>query len=190
VAMSYLPPVLQVVLALVVVIAAVYDVRYRRIPNWLTLSGVLLGLGVNWWVGSQLGSDAGFGVLRALKGLGLAFVIYFPLYILRGMGAGDVKLMSAVGAIAGAANWFGIFILTNILGGIVAVCLLLSKGRLRNSLGNLGYMLKELAFFRAPYMQREELDVKNPKAVTLPHGLMIMLGSIAFLVAAAIWAPK
>ena len=189
-AMSYLPPILQVVLALVVVIAAVYDVRYRRIPNWLTLSGVLLGLGLNWWVGSQLGADAGFGVLRALKGLGLAFVIYFPLYILRGMGAGDVKLMSAVGAIAGAANWFGIFILTNILGGIVAVCLLLSKGRLRNSLGNLGYMLKELAFFRAPYMQREELDVKNPKAVTLPHGLMIMLGSIAFLVAAAIWAPK
>ena len=188
--MSYLPPVLQVVLVLVVVIAAVYDVRYRKIPNWLTLSGVLLGLGLNWWVGSQLGPEAGFGVFRAVKGLWLAFVIYFPLYLLRGMGAGDVKLMAAVGALAGAANWFGIFVLTNLLGGIVALVLVLSKGRLRTTMSNLGYMLKEMAFFRAPYMKREELDVKNPKAVTLPHGVMITLGSIAFLIAAAIWAPR
>lgn len=188
--MTYLPPVLQVPLALLVVVAAIYDWRYRRITNWLTLSGVLLGIGLNWWVGSAVGPEAGFGPLRSLKGLGLAFLIYFPLYLLRGMGAGDVKLMGAVGALAGAANWFGIFILTNILGGLVAVVLLLFKGRFGKTMRNVGYMLKEILFFRPPYLKKEELDVKNPKAVTLPHGVLIALGSIGFLVAAAIWAPR
>ena len=51
-------------------------------------------------------------------------------------------------------------------------------------------MLMELAHFRPPYMRREELDLKSPKAVTMPHGLAIALGSIAFLAMAWIWAPR
>jgi prepilin peptidase CpaA len=106
------------------------------------------------------------------------------------MGAGDVKLMAAIGSLTGASNWFWIFIFTNILGGLVAVALLLAKRRLGNTLANVGYMLKELAFFRPPYLKKDELDVKSPKAVTLPHGVMISLGSIAYLVIVAIWAPR
>jgi hypothetical protein len=51
-------------------------------------------------------------------------------------------------------------------------------------------MLKEMVFLRAPYMKREELDVNSPKAVTLPHGAMIAMGSLAYIAAAAIWAPR
>jgi hypothetical protein len=51
-------------------------------------------------------------------------------------------------------------------------------------------MLKEMVMLRAPYMKREELDVKSPKAVTLPHGVVIALGSLTYLAAALIWAPK
>jgi prepilin peptidase CpaA len=182
--MTYLPPILQIILLSVVVIAAVTDIRTRRIPNWLTLSGVLSGIGLNWFLYGTAGLRA------AALGVGLALLIYFPLYLLRGMGAGDVKLMGAVGAIVGPANWFGIFILTSILGGVAAVGLLLAKGRLRRTFLNVGYMLKEIAFLRPPYLKSEELDVKSAKAVTLPHGVMIAVGSLAFLVAAAIWAPK
>jgi len=182
--MTVLPPILQVLLALVVVIAAVYDLRYRRIPNWLTLSTVLIGFGLNGFLYEWT------GLRTAALGLGLAFLIYFPLYVLRGMGAGDVKLMGAVGSLVGAANWFGIFVLTAVLGGAVALILLLFKGRLLRTLSNVGYMLKELLFLRAPYMKKEELDVKNPKAFTLPHGAMIAIGSLAFLAAGAIWGPK
>jgi len=168
-----------------VLVAAATDLRSRRIPNWLTLAGVLAGIVLN----SFLNVDR-FNWRTALLGLGLAFAVYFPLYLLRGMGAGDVKLMAAVGALMGPANWFAIFILSNVLGGIAAVLILLSKGRLWGTFRNVGYMLNELLHFRPPYMRREELDLKSPKATTMPHGVAIAMGSISFLVAAWIWAPR
>ena len=73
-----------------VAIAAVYDIRFRRIPNWLVLTGLVLGLGLNTFLFRWPGARA------SLLGIGLAFLIYFPLYLLRGMGAGDVKLMAAI----------------------------------------------------------------------------------------------
>jgi prepilin peptidase CpaA len=190
--MSYPPIILQVVLAVVAVVAAVYDVRFRRIPNWLTLSGVLLGLLLNSWFSDPRGLHwyEGFTWRTSLAGLGLGFAVYFPLYLLRGMGAGDVKLMAAVGAIVGPVNWFGIFILSNVLGGVAAVALLLSKGRVLSTFSNLGYMLNELAHLRPPYARKEELDLKSSRAVTMPHGLAIAIGSLAFLAAAGIWAPR
>src|ERR1700722_10475408 len=132
--MSFPPVVFQVVLVLMVTIAAVYDIRFRRIPNWLVLTGLVLGLGLNTFLLRWSGARA------SLLGIGLAFLIYFPLYLLRGMGAGDVKLMAAIGAIVGAANWFGIFIVSALLGGIAAILLLLSRGKLLNSLWNVGYL--------------------------------------------------
>lgn len=182
---TFPPIILQVVLAAVVLVAAVTDVRSRRISNWLTLAGVVAGIVLN----SFLNVDR-YNWRTALMGLGLAFAVYFPLYLLRGMGAGDVKLMAAVGAVMGPANWFAIFLLSNILGGVAAVLLLLSKGRLWGTLRNVGYMLYELAHLRPPYMRKEELDVQSPKAMTMPHGLAIAMGSISFLVAAWIWAPR
>jgi prepilin peptidase CpaA len=187
--MTYPPIVLQIVLALVAFVAAVYDVRFRRIPNWLTLSGVLLGLALNSFLNVMgLNWYSGFNWRSALAGMGLAFAVYFPLYLLRGMGAGDVKLMAAIGAIVGPSNWFGIFVLSNLLGGLIAVFLLLSKGRARRTFSNVGYMLNELAHFRPPYLRREELDLKSPKAVTMPHGLAIAIGSFVFLAVSGILA--
>ena len=98
--------------------AAVYDVRYRRIPNWLTVGGVLLGLALNAFL------YQGWPGLRfSLPGFGLGFGVYFLLYVLRAMGAGDVKLMAAVGAVVGWQNWFGIFVITAIIGGLMAMIL-------------------------------------------------------------------
>jgi prepilin peptidase CpaA len=182
--MSFPPIILQVVLAAVVLAAAVFDIRSRRIPNWLTLSGVVAGIVLN----SFLDVDR-YNWRSALMGLGLALLIYFPLYLLRGMGAGDVKLMAAIGALVGPWNWFGIFLLSNVLGGAIAVLLLLSKGRLWGTFRNLGYMLNELAHFRPPYLRKEELDLKSPKALTMPHGVAIAIGSLCFLAAVWIWAP-
>ena len=91
--MTYLPPVLQWLLAGVVLTAAWTDLRERKIPNWLALAGVLAGFGLN----VALYRMPGFW--SALQGLGVAFLIYFPLWLIRGMGAGDVKLMGAVGSI-------------------------------------------------------------------------------------------
>lgn len=187
--MFFLPIAHQVLLAAIALVAAVYDARFRRIPNWLTLPGVLVGIGLNSFLNAGGESwYAGFTWRSALAGMGLAFAIYFPLYLVRGMGAGDVKLMAAIGALVGPINWFGVFALSNIFGGLVAVVMLITKGRARRTFLNLAYLLNELIHLRPPYMRREELDVNSPKAVTMPHGVAIAIGCGIFLAALA-W-PK
>lgn len=182
--MSYLPPVLQALLALVVIVAAVSDYRTRRVPNWLTLSGVVLGIGLNSFLYETQ------GLWLSLKGLGLALLIYLPLYFLRGMGAGDVKLMAAVGAIVGPADWIGILLLTAVFGGLAAIVLVTFKHRLRETLQNVGFILVSLRHRQAPFDANPQLDVRSDQAVRLPHAVVIACGTLAFLAAAAIWAPK
>jgi prepilin peptidase CpaA len=173
-----LPPLgVQAVLIAVVLAAAVYDVRYRRIPNWLSLAGVLIGVALNGFLDQE---RPGLFV-SSLLGLAIAFGVYFILYALRAMGAGDVKLMAAVGAIVGWPDWLGVFIVTAILGGIMAFIVVVARGRVKKTFWNVAFILSELRGGRPAYMRREELDVKNPKALGLPHGAVIAVGTVFFL---------
>jgi prepilin peptidase CpaA len=98
------------------------------------------------------------------------------------MGAGDVKLMAAVGAIvANPWNWFGIFVVTALIGGVFALVLLLAKRRMQKTFWNVAFLLNELGHARAPYMSSEELDVKSAKSVKLPHGFTIAVGCMIFI---------
>ena len=175
---SYSP--IEILVAVVVLTAAATDLRSRRIPNWLTLSGVCAGLIVN-------GVLAGMqGLKTSLMGLAVAFGTYFLFYALRAMGAGDVKLMAAVGAIVGPTHWFFIFLASSIAGGIFAVALMVWKGKARETLFNSFFIVTELARFRAPYARRSDLDVKNPNALRMPHGLAIAAGTMACLALALV----
>ena len=91
-------PILEFVLLTVAIIGGWMDLRTRRIPNWLNLSGVILGIGLN----ALFSHEKGFKL--AITGLGLALLIYVPLYLIRAMGAGDVKFMAAIGALVGLAG--------------------------------------------------------------------------------------
>lgn len=170
-----LPVILKVLLAALVVGAGVYDVLWRRIPNWLVLPGLLLGLALN---ASLSGAP---GLKQAAIGVGLAFLIYFPMYLMGGMGAGDVKLMAAVAAIAGWRNWLLIFIFSAILGGVIALAIVLTKGRFRQTLWNLGLIVWQLGRLRSPRQASDELDIRSPKAATMPHGAVVALGCLFFL---------
>jgi len=173
--MNALAPAIKIVLVLLVIIAAIFDIRFRRIPNWLVLIGLVLGFTVNIVLFGLTGlKTAGLGML-------LGFGVYLLLHLLHAMGAGDVKLMAAVGAMVGPGPWFGIFLLTAMIGGVFALILLVVKGRLRQGLWNVGYIFTELSHFRAPYVTREELDVKSSKALRLPHGVTIAVGTLAYL---------
>ncbi len=177
--MTPLVPGVAGLLLIIVITAAAYDLRYRRIPNWLTLTGILLGFGLN----LVLYDRPLDGLKRAAVGFAFAFGIYFVFYLIHAMGAGDVKLMAAVGAIvANPWNWFGIFIVTALIGGVFALVLLLAKGRIQKTFWNVAFLLNELGHARAPYMSREELDVKSQKSVKLPHGLTIAVGCLVFIV--------
>jgi prepilin peptidase CpaA len=167
--------ILKVALVAVVLSAGFYDLRTRKIPNWLNLSGLVLGLGLNTLL------LHGHGIALALLGLGLSLLIYIPLYLVRGMGAGDVKLMAAVGSIAGPQNWLGIFLITALLGGAVALILVFFKRRMYETLANLATIVGELLHGKAPFHRDPALDMRSPRSVGLPHGAVIALGSVAFL---------
>jgi prepilin peptidase CpaA len=168
-------PAVQWTLAGIVLIAACTDLRARKIPNWL----VLVGLGAGFLLNGVL--DGSQGLLGALSGMGLALLIYVPLFILRAMGGGDVKLMAAVGCMAGPQNWFSIFIMASLLGGVFAVGLLLTRNAMGGALGNIWRIVKELAHLRLPWKMHPELDIGHRKALTMPHGVAIAAGTLVFL---------
>lgn len=176
-----LPPLgVTIVLTALILVAAVYDIRFRRIPNWLTLAGVVTGVALNVFLYQGLP-----GLRLSLPGLAVAFGSYFVLYLVRAMGAGDVKLMAAIGAMVGLTNWFGIFLFTAMIGGLAGIALVAARGRLRKTFWNVSFILSEMKHGRPAYVGNEELDVRSPKSLGLPHGAVIALGTLAFLGASA-----
>lgn len=168
-------PILKLVLVATVLAGGWLDLRTRRIPNWLNLSGLILGLGLNTLF------EQGQGMRLAAAGLGLALLIYVPLYFIRAMGAGDVKFMAAIGTLIGPGNWLDVFLLTAILGGIASLCLILARNRLQVTWANLSTIILELAHGRMPFHKDPSLDVHDRRAVGLPHGSLIAIATCIFL---------
>jgi prepilin peptidase CpaA len=165
----------QILLAALVIIAAAFDLRTRRIPNWLCATGFLSGfacqIALFHWVGAR----------EAALGAGLALLIYIPLFALRAVGGGDVKLMAAVGSIAGPAAWIAIFLIAAIVGGAIALVMIAIKGRIGRTLRNVGILLTELSHLRAPHRAEQELDVTTNQGLRLPHGCTIAAGTMLYL---------
>ena len=179
----FTPPPQKVVMVLLILLltAAVFDVLYRRIPNWLTVSGVVLALAMNTVIGTP---EA--GVVFSLVGLAVAFGIYSGLYSLRAMGAGDVKLMAAVGALVGWERWFGIFFShgSRSVGSWPSFSCWPARGS-RRRYSTSSFILSEMKSGRPAYLANEELDVKNKKALGLPHGAVIAVGTVFYLAVSA-----
>jgi prepilin peptidase CpaA len=165
----------ELFLILLVLTAAAFDVRTRRIPNWLCATGLVCGFAC------QTALFGLAGAREAILGAGLALLIYVPLFALRAVGGGDVKLMAAVGSIAGPKAWIAIFLITAIAGGAMALVLIAVKGRMRRTLRNVGVLLTELIHLRAPHRVEEELDVSSNKGLRLPHGCSIAIGALLFI---------
>jgi prepilin peptidase CpaA len=178
---------IEFVLVLAVLVATFTDLRTRRIPNWLTVSTLVLGFALNALISYPSPLE---GVWLAAKGFALAFLLNLIMYMLHMTGAGDVKLLAAIGALVGNGwNFMLIFLLAALIGGVLAIILMLVKGRVRQTLWNVGFMVSELMQWRAPHLTREQLDVGSSKALRLPGAVRICLGVVAFLVMARVLAP-
>lgn len=112
------------VLSLLLVIACVTDVRARRIPNWLVAAILVGGVLVTTAFDPVIP-----GVLRAMAGVAVGLAIWLPGWLLRMMGAGDVKLFAAAGAWLGPAGAVNAAIVAAVLGGVLAlIWLFLRRG--------------------------------------------------------------
>ena len=166
----------EILLGVLVSVEAVYDIRFRRIPNWPVLVGIVAGFGWN----SLSAGIPGLG--RAAAGLALGFILYLPLYLIRGLRAGDVKLLAAVGATAGPVNCLWIFLLTAIVGGAVVLVFVVIRKRTRQTFFNLSWIVRDLLRFKAPYKSSEELDVTTDKGLRVPHAALMAIGVGTFIV--------
>jgi prepilin peptidase CpaA len=125
----------DLVVAAIVLVACVTDLRSRRIPNVLTFGAALAGAAF------ALASAGLSGMALSVSGWVVGLALFLPLFLLGGMGAGDVKLLGAIGAWVGPAAVVWVALYGAIAGGLIAVVLALLHGYLRVLLRNVGLLL-------------------------------------------------
>jgi prepilin peptidase CpaA len=155
------------------VLASLSDLRTRRIPNSLTLGAAIVapmffGVIVGW-----------HAALWSVAGWCMGLLLFLPLFLLRGMGAGDVKLLAAFGAWLGPAGAWWVAIYGGIAGGAIAIPWLLWRGALGRTLSNAWALL---GFWRlAGLRPHPELTVDSPRALRLPYAVPLAVGACATL---------
>ena len=156
-------------------LAAWIDWRTFRIPNWLTASGMAWGLAYN----TVFADSAWSGLAHGLLGLVTGLALLLPLYAIRVMGAGDVKLMAMVGAFLGALATAKALILVGIAGGLAVLLFALSQRATRQLAANVKDMAESMVIAGMP-IWRPELAGRS--VGKLPYGVSISVGTLAFLV--------
>jgi prepilin peptidase CpaA len=168
-----MPIAIEITLIVLVSAAAWTDLRTRRIPNWITVSGAAAGLALHI-------VDGGLsGAMQSFAGAVLGLAIFMGLYAAGGMGAGDVKLFGAVGAFAGPQALVIVFIFTGLLGGIAGIGLALYRGRLQQTLDRTRELFIGMGRLR---WQQLRTTTGSPNALRLPYGAVIAGGTLLSLI--------
>ena len=153
--------------------ATAADWSTRRIPNALTFGAAAVAV-------AFAAATAGVtGAGWSMAGWAVGVLLFLPLFALRAMGGGDVKLLAAFGAWLGPALAFWVAVYGAIAGGVLAVPWLLLRGRLGETLAGTWSIV---AHWRQAGLQPHPvLTLENPRTVRMPYALPIALGALATL---------
>jgi prepilin peptidase CpaA len=154
------------------VIISYYDVCYRRIPNPFVLATLIAGILIN----TSLGGI--HGAVSSLSGCLIGFTLMFVLHVFGAMGAGDVKLFAAIGALTGASLILPTFLIVTLTGGVLGVASMLRAGQLKFTMMRVFQILIGLL----PGFQLPRFPVPVDRSYTIPYGVAITLGSLISLV--------
>lgn len=147
----------------------VWDALTGRIPNWLTYGGIVMAFLLRAWLGGW--REMGGALLGGLLGGGV-FLLFF---LVRAMGAGDVKLMTALGCLAGVEQVVGILLASAIAGGFLAVGYMIYYRQAGRTLRNVGALAR---FHLASGVQpHPEINLSNAKALRIPYAVAIAVGT-------------
>lgn len=160
----------------VLVIAASIDGWKLKVPNWITfpfiISGWIYSVGCYGW--------EGFG--WSLVGTCVGLILLMPAYAIGGMGAGDVKLLAGVGAwIWGTATFYA-FCLSAIIGGAIAIVMVLAKHDWRHHQHQFGAILHEIMVIRDPNQLATIAAERKSSMMLLPYGIPIAIGTIIYFI--------
>ncbi len=157
--------------------AAIQDLLHRRIPNTLILAGAAVGILLQGWA-----AGAG-GVLAAIYGLVVGLAILLPGYLMGFTGAGDAKLMAAIGTFLGPVGVLQAALISIFVGGSIAIGFALSALIHRQSIspwGRYALMMRTLVITGRPlYIPPAEGEVMGKK---FPFAVSIALGTTAWIV--------
>jgi prepilin peptidase CpaA len=159
-----------IVAVLVAICAGILDWRYRRIPNWLTVSGAVAGIAVNTILFRWPGLKA--ALLGTVLGLGLLL----PFVLIRSLGAGDWKLAGALGACLGPGQLLTVLMGTILVAGVMALAAVIWKGRLKRTLLNIAHLLAALLSLRMP---GSEVTLDDPQSTKIPFGVAMAVAVLA-----------
>lgn len=159
---------------IVLVAATITDLRSRRIPNWLVLPFLAVGVAVSTWLQGWSGLE------KSLEGMGLGLLLFGVLAFMGGMGMGDVKLCAAIGAWVWPHQLILALVLTGIVGGLMAIGWAVVGGFLGELFTGSGNLL--FGWMKRGLRANPELTLKNPHARKMPYAPAIALGTlISFL---------
>jgi prepilin peptidase CpaA len=158
--------------------ASLWDIRTRRIPNAITLGGAAVALVFHVCTAGSVAAAPG-AAGWSLAGWAVGLSLFLPLFLLGGMGAGDVKLLAAFGAWLGPKAVFWVAIYGSVTGGLIAVPLLVARRAFGRTLSNLWGLI---GFWRlAGIRPHPGLTLETPGAVRLPYALPVAIGALLTL---------
>ena len=164
-------PIQDIILLLLLGICGITDIRHKRIPNVATIPAIFLGLILNIFLGHV-------GIKGSLVGFVFGFGVFYVLFLIGGMGGGDVKLVAAIGALKGWPFIYNAVLYSAVIGGVMAISFTIWKGRTRRTLGNMWRLIYTMLH---PALKTEKPDESTSD--TIPYGVAIILGSLWTLVA-------
>jgi prepilin peptidase CpaA len=161
----------QILPALLAIAAGWTDYRSRRIPNWLTVPGLLVGIATNSWLHGWPGTK------DSLLGAGLGLALLFPFVWIKAVGAGDWKFVGALGAFLGPQNLLTVLFLAVLVNGLLAVVMVIQKKRIRETAYNMWRMLTAVL---AMHLPGPDLTLDNPDLVKVPFGVAVAIAVILY----------
>ncbi len=170
-------PVILAGAVLLSLVAAATDLRSRRIPNWLTVPGLLIGIAANTALSGWSGLKA------SLLGAAVGLALLLPFVLLRSLGAGDWKLAGALGAFTGSSLLVDLLLGSVLVAGVMAMALVIYKRRTRETIRNIGHVLVSLVTFRLP---GERVSLDNPESLKVPYGVALAF-TVVLYGAAHVW---
>jgi len=166
------------VLGLLLLFAAIADLRRHRIPNWLNVTALIAGVLLSGVSAPLLSADS---LALSLTGAAIAFALFILLYALRLMGAGDVKLLTAIGAFVGPVDILGVALTSFVAGGLLGIALALHARVLGQVLANARQMLHASIFAMVDRGQMLASARSQTVATRMPFGVAIAVGTFAWL---------
>ncbi len=158
-----------------VLLASWIDYAKRKVPNWLNLALILVGFGVQGWFYGAVG--VGNGALGLLVGFGVLIVPW----LMHGMGAGDVKLMAAIGVWFGPYMTLVSFALGAMIGGAVAIVMIMSTGRTQHALANMNVIWAKMQSTDTMFGEFGSAKSFGDSSQLLPYGVPLTAGSLIIL---------